>query len=116
MPLSTAMLPPEVQALPAQVRALTEESEARIEAQAACARQTQSSIEELKTLLQIITKDDNRKDSIEIGTPAKGGAVKIYFDASKPEQAAELIENAIKMRAVAQRAIEREMAKEEAKQ
>jgi len=108
MPLSAAMLPPEVQTLPAQVRALTEESEARIEAQAACARQTQSSIEELKTLLLLITKDDDRKDSIEIGTPAKGGSVKVYFNAGKPEQAQELIENAIKMRAAAQRAMARE--------
>lgn len=108
MALSTSMLPPEVQALPEQVRALAEVSEARIEAQAACARQTQSSIEELKTLLLLVTKDDNRKDSIEIGTPAKGGAVKIYFDANKPEQATELIENAIRMRAVAQRAMARE--------
>ena len=25
-----------------------------------------------------------RRDSVEIGTPAKGGAMKIYFDASAP--------------------------------
>ena len=39
-----------------------------------------------------------RKDSVEIGTASKGGALKIYFDTTDPEQAKTLIDNAIKVR------------------
>jgi hypothetical protein len=35
-----------------------------------------------------------RPDSIEIGTPSKGGVLKVYFDASNPEEMMELISNA----------------------
>lgn len=34
---------------------------------------------------QITRHINDRPDSIEIGTPAKGGAVKIYFNAKAPE-------------------------------
>lgn len=39
--------------------------------------------------------EDQRKDSIEIGTAGKGGALKVYFDAAAPaEQTRALIDNA----------------------
>jgi len=48
---------------------------------------------------QTITKQIiERKDSVEIGTASKGGALKVYFDATDPEQAKTLIDNAIKVR------------------
>lgn len=36
-----------------------------------------------------------RPDSVELGTPARGGAVKVYFDASKPQEAEVLIAQAV---------------------
>ncbi len=36
----------------------------------------------------------NYPDSIELGTPSKGGALKIYFDASNPEETKTRIDNA----------------------
>ena len=39
-----------------------------------------------------------RKDSCEIGSSSKGGVLKIYFDATDPEQAKTLIDNGIKVR------------------
>jgi len=33
-------------------------------------------------------------DSVEVGTPAKGGALKVYFDASNETAARERVENA----------------------
>lgn len=36
----------------------------------------------------------NRPDSLEIGTPGKGGSLKIYFDASHEQEADELIRSA----------------------
>jgi hypothetical protein len=33
-------------------------------------------------------------DSIELGTPSKGGVLKVYFDSSKPEDAKARISNA----------------------
>lgn len=37
-------------------------------------------------------------DSLEISTPAKGGAVKIYFDVNKPEEARAKIDAAMALR------------------
>jgi len=34
-------------------------------------------------------------DSIEVGTPSKGGVLKVYFDASKPVDAKTRIDNAV---------------------
>lgn len=45
-----------------------------------------------------IRKDEN-PDSIEIGTPSKGGALKVYFDATHPDSARAKIDNAIALRA-----------------
>lgn len=39
---------------------------------------------------QITRIFSDRPDSIEIGTPGKGGVLKYHFDASKPDEAAEL--------------------------
>jgi len=33
-------------------------------------------------------------DSIELGTPSKGGVLKVYFDSAKPEDAKLRIDNA----------------------
>jgi len=41
---------------------------------------------------------DDCKDSIEIGTPGKGGAVKIYGDFSDPEKFLQKIRNSMELR------------------
>ena len=47
---------------------------------------------------------ENRPDSIEIGTPGKGGAVKIAFNAAHPAaETATLIDNAFEARAYAKK-------------
>jgi len=45
---------------------------------------------------------DDCKDSIEIGTPGKGGAIKVYGDASDPEKFMRKIRNAVELRKRAQ--------------
>lgn len=52
---------------------------------------------------QIHKQITENPDSIEIGNPSKGGAVKIYGDFSKPEAFAEKIRNAKTVRAEAQK-------------
>jgi len=44
---------------------------------------------------------DARPDSITIGTPSKGGEVKIYFNSDNPERATELVDNAFVIRSYA---------------
>jgi hypothetical protein len=39
----------------------------------------------------------DRPDSIEIGTPSKGGTLKVYFDASRPVEADTLVARAIEI-------------------
>lgn len=46
---------------------------------------------------QIIEDRTQFPDSIEIGTPGKGGCVKVYFNASNKEEAKNRIENAIEL-------------------
>jgi hypothetical protein len=47
---------------------------------------------------------ENRPDSLEIGTPGKGGAVKITFNAShSAAETATLIDNAFEARAYAKK-------------
>jgi hypothetical protein len=41
---------------------------------------------------------DRRKDSVEAGTPSRGGAMKVYFDASNPDEAKSLVDNAYTIR------------------
>lgn len=48
---------------------------------------------------QLIThrQEDQRKDSIEIGTASKGGGVKVYVDLTRPDEARRLIDNAYEL-------------------
>ncbi len=55
----------------------------------------------IQTLLGLLAQDEN-PDSIEISTPAKGGAIKVYGDFSKPEEFKRKIDAAIEARAYAQ--------------
>lgn len=41
---------------------------------------------------------DDQKDSIEIGTPGKGGAIKVYGDFADPEKFMRKIQNAFEIR------------------
>jgi len=41
---------------------------------------------------------DDCRDSLEIGTPGKGGVVKVYGDCSKPEEFMQKIRNAFEIR------------------
>ena len=45
---------------------------------------------------------DRRTDSVEVGTPSKGGALKVYFDAANPAEARQLVDEAIAIREYAQ--------------
>ena len=51
--------------------------------------------------LKQLTAKDIYPDSIEVGTPAKGGVFKVYFDASKPDETKIRIDNAAKALAYA---------------
>jgi hypothetical protein len=42
----------------------------------------------------IILNRTARPDSIELGTPGKGGVLKVYFDAANPQEMEEIIFNA----------------------
>jgi len=54
------------------------------------------------TVRHIHENKENRPDSIEIGTPSKGGAVKVYFNASESaEKINALIDAALAARAYA---------------
>ena len=44
---------------------------------------------------------DSRPDSLCIGTPSKGGEIKIYFNADDPARATELVDNAFVIRGYA---------------
>jgi hypothetical protein len=48
------------------------------------------------------TKIIEYQDSIEIGTPSKGGALKVYFNADNKEEAEKRIVNAFEVRKRAQ--------------
>jgi hypothetical protein len=43
-----------------------------------------------------------RPDSLEIGTPSKKGALKIYFDAGDPVEAERRIREAFRLRGIAE--------------
>lgn len=51
-----------------------------------------------------------RPDSLELGTPSKGGALKIYFDAGDPVDSERRIREAFRLREVAQYLAERAAA------
>lgn len=46
------------------------------------------------------------QDSIEIGTPGKGGSVKIYFDAGRPDDAERRIRKALELREMTREIVE----------
>lgn len=45
-----------------------------------------------------IHRTEGNQDSIEVGTPSKGGAVKIYMDMAKPDECVKRINVAAQMR------------------
>ena len=48
---------------------------------------------------EIVNKHINeRSDSFEIGTPSKGGAIKVYFSCQNEQEAKELISKAMQLR------------------
>lgn len=49
----------------------------------------------------MIIDAETNTDSITVGTPSKGGEMKVYFNASDPMKARERIDNALKLRAYA---------------
>ncbi len=49
-------------------------------------------------ILKAITDMEARKDSITLGTPSKGGEVKVYIDAGKPAESIERIKAALRLR------------------
>jgi len=51
----------------------------------------------------VIRNITEHPDSLEIGTPGKGGALKIYFDSSDPVDAEQRIRNALALRDLANR-------------
>jgi hypothetical protein len=54
---------------------------------------------ESQTILHIHENKDNRPDSITIGTPSKGGEIKVYFNArDNIEQTEKLIDATINAR------------------
>jgi len=53
--------------------------------------------------IQMHLHKNDRPDSVEISTPSKGGAVKVYFNAANPDEAKKLIENAFEMRTLARK-------------
>lgn len=47
------------------------------------------------------------QDSVEIGTPSKGGALKVYFNAADPEDAKSRVQNAFLVRDYAASLVDR---------
>jgi hypothetical protein len=63
-----------------------------------------SSKKELEIMEEQIHRHVNdRPDSITIGTPSKGGELKVYFNAEKPAEAEALLVNAFAIRDSAQK-------------
>jgi hypothetical protein len=52
-----------------------------------------------ETIQKVITENP---DSIELGTPSKGGAIKVYGNFDKPEDFKKKIDNSIKVRQYAE--------------
>jgi hypothetical protein len=51
-----------------------------------------------------------RPDSLEIGTPSRGGSIKIYFDSGDPVDSERRIREAFRLREIAQGLAERAAA------
>lgn len=58
-----------------------------------------------RELIQQILQSEANTDSVEIGTPSKGGVLKVYFNADDPAKAKARIDAAIHMRAYAAQAL-----------
>ena len=59
---------------------------------------------EEQVIRHIHENKENRPDSLEIGTPGKGGAIKITFNAADPaEKTAQLIDSAFAARKYAKK-------------
>lgn len=57
--------------------------------------------------MEQITKVINeRPDSLEMGTPSKGGSLKVYFNANNLEESKKLVDNAIAIREYAKAQVE----------
>ena len=57
--------------------------------------------DDIIALMRAEIEAEQEKDSIEVGTPSKGGAVKIYINANKPDEARQKIKNALDLRVFA---------------
>jgi hypothetical protein len=51
---------------------------------------------------EVISHTTVRPDSLEIGTPSKGGVTKIYFDSGDPVDSERRIREAFRLRGIAQ--------------
>lgn len=61
----------------------------------------------LMDALKAISEDDGELlDSVEVGTPSKGGALKVYFNAANKEDAEKRLRNGNDMRKLAQELIQ----------
>lgn len=59
----------------------------------------------ISKLLDLLNKEEN-PDSIEFGTPSKGGALKVYGDFSKPDDFKKKIDFAFEVREHAKKKLE----------
>jgi hypothetical protein len=59
---------------------------------------------------EVISHTTIRPDSLELGTPSKGGSIKIYFDSGDPTDAERRIREAFRLREIAQSLAERAAA------
>lgn len=55
-------------------------------------------LKDILSAITALTRDYRRVDSLEFGT-LSGGRLKVYFDASEPVEAEQLMRNALKIRA-----------------
>jgi hypothetical protein len=53
-------------------------------------------------MAEVVTHTTIRPDSIELGTPGKQGALKIYFDSGDPVDSERRIREAFRLREIAQ--------------
>jgi hypothetical protein len=59
----------------------------------------------MENITKHIIEDSKNQDSLEIGTPSKGGAIKIYGDFNKKEEFKARIDNAIALKEYANKKI-----------
>jgi len=54
--------------------------------------------EKLAELIRMVVSQESNTDSIEMGSPSKGGVAKVYFNAEKPELAKAKIDSVCELR------------------